>query len=74
MQREWLQKILTVGSDSQCGLRKALKSAIRNRTLFIGPMIDNLVNYRWIGQRGGVAQVVQLVGGHFTQNAAHDFA
>jgi len=34
--------------------------------LLISTMLNNIVNHGRVGQRGGVAQAADLVGGHFT--------
>jgi hypothetical protein len=45
-------------STRQLVLSAAEGSARTLLVLFIGAMINNIFNYRWIGKRGGIAEVV----------------
>lgn len=42
--------------------------------LSVGPMLDQLLDYAWVGKRAGVAEIAEVVFGNFSENPPHDFA
>ena len=54
-------------------LSPARQSLCGGFQLAILPVIDQVIDHSWVGQRRGIAKIIDFIRRHLAQDAAHDF-